>query len=169
MRLDLISPPRLDLLEAGVGRSAASWGITTGPKLRACLSNQHRLCCVRSVLNLLYRWSSSRPCRRGLANTAVGRRFKRITQSSLLPHSEGSLCCPVSLNSLAAAASAAMASGASTTQCTGRLGIKRLQERSGAALSSPSVVMACRPPNRSRKLRVRHDGRNGPAARRLAP
>jgi hypothetical protein len=96
MRLDLISPPRLDLLEAGVGRSAASWGITTGPKLRACLSNQHRLCCARSVLNLLSRWSSSRPWRRGLANTAVGQRFKRIMQSSLLPHSEGSLCCPVS-------------------------------------------------------------------------
>jgi hypothetical protein len=57
MRLDLISPPRLDLLEAGVGRSAASWGITTGPKLRACLSNQRRLCCPRSVLNLLSRWS----------------------------------------------------------------------------------------------------------------
>ena len=58
MRLDLISLPRLGLLEAGVGRSAASWDITTGPKLRACLSNQHRLCCARSVLNLLSRWSA---------------------------------------------------------------------------------------------------------------
>ena len=53
MRLDLISPPRLGLFEGGVGRSAASWDITTGPKLRSYLSNPTRLCCARSVLNLL--------------------------------------------------------------------------------------------------------------------
>ena len=61
MRLDSISPPKLGLLEAGLGPSAASWDITTGPELRACLSNQHRLCCARSVLNLLSRWSALEP------------------------------------------------------------------------------------------------------------
>jgi hypothetical protein len=67
MRLDLISPPRLGVREAGVGRSGASWDITTGPKLRAdrrCVARRMpiaRLDGPRSPTSILKKTLGARP------------------------------------------------------------------------------------------------------------
>jgi hypothetical protein len=51
MRLDLIRPPRLGLLDLRVGRSAASCDIRIGSR-KPHVCHQRRLCCGRSVLIL---------------------------------------------------------------------------------------------------------------------
>ena len=48
MRPDLISPPRLGLLDRRAGRSAASWDMRISPKLCACVPST-RLGCERGA------------------------------------------------------------------------------------------------------------------------
>jgi hypothetical protein len=71
----LISPPRLDLPEEGVGRSAASWGIQ---RVRSYVHVVQSTSSALRAFRAEPAFSMARPNRHGLGGHAVRRRLKHV-------------------------------------------------------------------------------------------